>query len=159
MSEKEIPLTRGMAVIVDADDYEMLSQHKWNSMRGGRSKDRYYAARWDRTGEKPVLIMMHRVITKAQPGQVVDHIDRNTMNNRKENLRLCTPQMNCWNRPPEKNKKHSQFKGVTKSDNSWLAQCQGKSIGFFKTEIEAARAYNEKAKAVFGEYAYLNEID
>ena len=106
---------------------------------------------------------MHRQIMKAPKGMVVDHIDGNGLNNRRSNLRICTPRQNQWNRCPLKTRKQtSPFKGVQyptgKSRPYARIQYNGKTIhiGVFDSEVEAAQAYDRKAVELFGEFAYLN---
>ena len=94
----------------------------------------------------------------------VDHINNDPNDNRVVNLRWCTQQQNCWNRTKHVNTT-SKYKGVTwnKLCNKWIAQIgyNGKVIyiGLFKDEKDAGRAYNVKAKEMFGEFAKLNIID
>lgn len=84
---KKIPLTRGQFAIVDDDDYAPLSEYKWHLLTSGTGP--YYAARTDRSnGQKAV--MMHRVINNTPDGLVTDHINGNSLDNRKENLRSLT---------------------------------------------------------------------
>lgn len=106
---------------------------------------------------------MHREITKAEPGLVVDHIDHDTLNNTRANLRICTHQNNVIaHRLSRANK--SGFTGVffNKSRRKWDAQIKldGKSIhlGRFKTPEEAALQYNKVALEKHGEFARLNAI-
>jgi hypothetical protein len=104
---------------------------------------------------------MHRVIMNAPAGLVVDHIDHDGLNNTRNNLRLCTPRQNRYNLPPLPNGT-SKYKGVhwSKSRRKWRVgiKCGPNAyhIGFFKSEIQAAKAYDKAAKEFFGEYAYLN---
>ena len=150
-----IPLTRGKFAIVDAADYESLSQHKW--FANGDEHRGFYAGR--RVGSK--LLLMHRVIMNPPEGMVVDHIDGNGLNNRRSNLRLCTQKQNSRNAAPSR-RSSSRFKGVyfNKRTRKWIATIgyNGKTIhlGSFDDEIEAARAYDRKARELFGEFAYLN---
>lgn len=110
-----------------------------------------------------IPLKMHRMIMNASKGFVVDHINHNGLDNRKANLRLVTNAQNSYNRPCFKKKgSPSQYKGVywSKRDNKWQVQisCKGKvkTIGQFKDEIQAAKAYDKAAKKYHGEFAYLN---
>jgi len=152
---RHIALTRGKYAIVDAADYEWLSPHKWFAT-GDESRG-FYAARRD--GDKVVL--MHRAIMNAPEGTVVDHINHNSLNNRRTNLRLCTQKQNSRSARPSR-RATSRFKGVyfCRRTGKWLATIgyEGKTIhlGSFDDEIEAAKAYDRKARELFGEFAYLN---
>ena len=97
---------------------------------------------------------------------LIDHIDGDKTNNKVSNLRLVTKKQNAQNRKACVNRKHSKFKGVTLAVNTfkkpWRAdiKVQGKSItiGNYRTEEEAAEAYNDAAKTYFGDYARLNSV-
>ena len=111
------------------------------------------------------VVMVHRLIMEPDDGMVVDHIDGNGLNNLRENLRVCTNAENSRN-TRQYAKTASRFKGVSKADsksNPWKARLKYNYkevyIGTFKTQEEAARAYDEKAKELFGEYANLNFLD
>ena len=95
-----IPLTRGLFAIVDADDYERLTAHKWNA---GANKGRYYAQR--KSNGK--TIKMHHEIIDVPPSFLCDHINHNTLDNRKCNLRVCTSAQNARNRLPRQDCKSS----------------------------------------------------
>ena len=106
---------------------------------------------------------MHRVIMDCPKGLVVDHIDGNTLNNRRSNLRICTFGENLRNQRPRTNRiRKSAYKGVCwlETRQRWIANCglDGKQYrsGHFRTEIEAAHAYDELAKRHHGEFASLN---
>jgi len=94
---------------------------------------------------------------------VVDHINHNTLDNRRFNLRICTKGQNNMNRKPYIGKS-SQYKGViwAKHIKKWTSKIEKDTIvhhlGTFDREEDAARAYNKKAKELFKEFAYLNEI-
>jgi hypothetical protein len=106
------------------------------------------------------------MILNAPPNMEVDHVNGNPLDNRKENLRVCTHEENGRNRKPNKGK---IFKGVREIKSvgqkkarhkRFLAAIyfKGKSIpiGYYATEEEAALAYDRKAKELFGEFANLN---
>jgi len=96
-------------------------------------------------------------------GFVVDHIDRNGLNNKRSNLRICTPRQNSYNRIGKETP--SKYKGVRwkKSRNRWVAQIKhynkAMQVGSFDNQIDAAKAYDKKAKELFKEFAYLNFPD
>jgi hypothetical protein len=151
---KFIPLIRGGFAIVDADDYEKLAKYTWYCEHNSNTS---YAVR--RKNRK--RIYMHRQILNAPKGKVVDHKDSNGLNNRKSNVRLCTKTQNMRNRRPWL-RCSSKYKGVSLDEcgNKWRARITFNRkkihIGNFDDEIEAARAYDRKAKELFGEFAYLN---
>jgi hypothetical protein len=150
-----IPLTRGKFAIVDAADYEWLSQYKW--LATGNEKRGFYAAR--RVGQ--TMLLMHRAIMQPPAGMVVDHLDGNGLDQRRANLRVCSQRQNSHNCKPTR-WTSSRFKGVyfCKAMRKWVATIgyEGRSIhlGSFDDEAQAARAYDRKARALFGEFAYLN---
>jgi hypothetical protein len=149
-----IGLTKGKYAIVDAADYEWLSQYTWHATC---ARGRYYAA----TVIDGKSISMHRMIMNPPPGKVTDHADANGLNNRRANLRNCTPEQNRHNTRPRS--KASPYIGVTRCGNRYRAKItyQGQHIflGSYETAIEAAKARDEKARDLFGEYAWLNFPD
>ena len=150
-----IELTKDKFAIVDDADFEWLSQWKWYAHASYR---KYYAARRDKNGQ---FIYMHRLITDAPNNLQIDHKNGNGLDNSRSNLRICTRSQNQANKI-QTNQKSSIYKGVTwyKNYSKWMAQIhvQGKRkfIGYFSTEMEAAKAYDLKAKELFGEFAKLN---
>jgi len=148
-----IPLTQGKVTIVDAEDYKRLSKDKWYAANTG---GKFYACR----SIKQRTISMHREIMGEPKGMFVDHIDGNGLNNRRSNLRVCTPAQNVQNRRCMGGS--SGYKGVSfiKRDNKWKAEItlnrRRIHIGHFADEISAAKAYDRKAAELFGEFAYLN---
>jgi hypothetical protein len=110
-------------------------------------------------------VQFHRFILNIQDVKIfVDHKDHNTLDNRISNLRICNRQKNRMNSIAVVNHT-SKYKGVSwKKDNSkWISQIGYNKkkiyIGLFDSELEAAEAYNEKAKELFGEFAWLNKIE
>ncbi len=155
---KEIQLTRGKVTSVDDEDYEYLSQWKWQAHRAG------YACRSKIINGKKETFQMHREIMGCSGKVQIDHKDRNRFNNQKENLRVCTSLENSRNRTSQKHST-SKYLGVcwNKKANKWIAyitsNVKSKHLGYFKVEKEAAIAYNNAAVEYFGEFANLNIID
>ena len=145
-----IPLTRGLHAIVDADDYEWLSQYKWHATKPTGS-GRVYAAR----GKSGATIFMHRMIMQPPEGKVVDHVNGNGQDNRRGNLRVCTPLQNSRNRRKHRDGK-SRFIGVSPCGKKWQAFVGRRYVGVFEDEVEAAKARDRKAKEMYGEHAWLN---
>lgn len=148
--------------MVDDADFEWLSQWKWHLRYGGGNC--YYAARSGnkKKGEK-TTVKMHRLILGLTDSKIeADHKDRNGLNNQRENLRIATRSQNLINRK-SKTGSTSKYLGVNKKWRKWEAKIKpgGQKIvylGLFKTEIEAALAYNEAATRLHGEFANLNII-
>jgi hypothetical protein len=155
---KQIPLTKGLFTIVDDLDYERVSKFKWCAQKIGT---KYYAVRGAWSNRKTNAVFLHRFLTNAPPGILVDHVNGNGLDNRNTNLRLCTVRQNLQNRPAQLNNK-SGFKGVSysKDRNKWVAAIciNGKqtALGRFNNKIDAAKAYDTAAKLHFGEFAFLN---
>lgn len=156
---KEISLTRGQVTIVDDEDYEYLNQWKWTADFDLHTKS-YYAIRKQRStklNQKQKFIRMHRLIMNAPKGKVVDHINHDTLDNRKENLRIVSIRQNMQNK---KIKGISKYRGVhwDKKANKWRASISinnktkelGRFEGTLKGEREAAKAY-ERACRELGE--------
>lgn len=156
---KKIKLSNGMVAIVDDEDYEKVRSFHWYAHQSGGT---YYARRYShRIAGKEFYIEMHRLILGLSPGdgKYTDHIDGNGLNNQQMNLRVCTQQQNTFNQKVKRGT--SKFKGVCwhKRDKKWHAQIQHKKniyLGYFESEIEAAKTYDDKARELFGEFAWLN---
>lgn len=150
---REIPLTRGMVALVDDQDYERISAHKWSAATAG------YAIRGVGSHKNSRCIYMHREILGVSADEHVDHVDGNPLDNRRSNLRVCAHAQNMANRHRNSNKTSSAFKGVFPSGSKrspWRASVRNTHLGHFTSEIEAARAYDVAALALFGEFARLN---
>jgi hypothetical protein len=126
-----------------------------------------YAAGWKHMPPGRFFVHLHRLITNAQPGEIIDYADRDPLNCRRSNLRRATRRQNVWNNSPSRGlvrAKTSRYKGVCycRTHNLFVTRIthNGKRIhlGWFKTELEAARVYNAKAKELFGDFAYLNPL-
>jgi hypothetical protein len=157
---REIPLKGGQTALVDDEDYEPLSQYRWQAHQ---SNSDVYAARTSEVGGKRRTVWMHRLIMGAPPDKRVDHLNHNTLDNRRSNLRVVSGRENSYNRRKLK-RSTSVYKGVYKriGDSEWRAELRGGSppkhyyLGSFPSEEQAARAYDEKAREVYGEHAALN---
>jgi hypothetical protein len=106
-------------------------------------------------------VYLHRVLMNCPANEVVDHINGDTTDNRRSNLRVCSNVMNTKNLKKQANGITSKYKGVSyyKKGNNWEVSVGGLYIGRFKSEVEAALAYNESATSYFGKYARLNVIE
>jgi hypothetical protein len=143
--------------LIDAEDAERVGPFTWCLAGNG-----YVHAHVPGTGRKNRrFIYIHRLILNAPDGSNVDHRDGNRLDNRKANLRLATVGENGRNRPAPRSSS-SGYKGVSwrANGNRWEAyiQHEGKqrSIGRFANVEDAARAYDDKARELFGEFAWLN---
>lgn len=157
---KEILLTQNKVTLVDDEDYELLNLYKWYARKSNKS---IYAARGQWDGKRQHIIFIHRIIMNLDLGNIlhVDHIDGNGLNNQRNNLRIANKQQNSMNQRPQKGKT-SKYKGVrwNKINKNWNSQIvindKAFYLGCFENEIDAAKAYDKKAKELFGEFANLN---
>jgi hypothetical protein len=160
-------LSQGIWTTVDAEDFEWLKGHDWSARKNVTGK--FYGSRKGKISTGEFLFMsLHRVILIPIENEetrrlLVDHRDRDPMNNRRSNLRLCSWNQNSQNRTKRRNCT-STYKGVhlhskTKRlcwRSSFCLDGDIKFLGLFETEIEAALAYDEAAKTHYGEFAALN---
>lgn len=165
---KKIPLTQGLYALVDDKDFERVNQYKWYALKHGRT---FYAVRHltlrsakesRETGlPRQALVRMHRFIMNAPDGVEVDHKDHNGLNNQIINLRFCMHEQNVLNQLPQVGKS-SQYRGIywNKQKGKWVTLIGYNEkriyLGAFNAEEDAARAYDAKAKELFGEFAYSN---
>lgn len=159
---KKIKLTKNQFAIVDDEDFEELNKFKWHASKGKR--DGFYALRKAYYHPGCETIAMQRQIMGLRRGdkKQVDHINHNTLDNRKENLRLCTNSQNRRNARGNLNTS-SKFKGVSFSADKnkyevyiWINN-KNMYLGCFKNEHIAAFVYNIFALLYYGEFAYINE--
>jgi hypothetical protein len=151
----EITLKRGYNILIDTDDYQKISEHKWNLRT---SKDGNIYAKTNINDER---VYLHRFIVNAPSDKIVDHINHDTLDNRKANLRICTRQENNFNKLPYPGK----YKGVfyNKKSKKYLAYIgynnKRRHLGSFEKLEDAISRYNEEALKLFGEYALINDIN
>lgn len=158
---KEISLTQGKVALVDVEDYDYLNQWKWYAHKN--KNDMFYAIRKIKRYGKRITIRMHREIIKPPDNMFTDHINRDSLDNRRSNLRICTYSQNRMNSKKNKNNT-SGYRGVDwhKIAKKWRAciriNKKNKFLGYFNTKEQAALAYNGAAKKKFREFANLNLI-
>lgn len=166
-----IELGRGLSAVIDAEDFErpiachltrgrivtlVIAQQSWHACG-----DKWTYAFTNVRGSTS-KVSMHRLIAGALPGQHADHINGDTLDNRRANLRVCSNRENLGNQ--QKRAGASRFKGVSpRPDGTFRAQicCDGRkmNLGNWPTEEDAARAYDVAARQHFGEFARLNFQD
>ena len=156
---KKIKLSQGKIALVSDVDYVYLNQWKWHYCNG-------YAFRNINYKNRRKTLRMHRVILERMGFtnfKDTDHVNGNGIDNRRSKLRPATRLQNQWNKAVSIHNT-SGYKGVYwyRITNKWKAQIgvQGKRkhLGYFKTRVKAAEAYNKAAKKYFGKFARLNQI-
>jgi hypothetical protein len=157
----EIPIERdanGIAIIKCKDNDILVDDDKWHELS---LMYWFMTSGYVKTKKDNTTIFMHRMILDAEPNTIVDHINHNRLDNRISNLRIVEPNINAHNKSKRKNLT-SVYIGVCKNKNRWEANVrfQGKKYycGVYSNELEAAKAYNLKAKELYGDYANLNEV-
>lgn len=155
----KIPLTNcSFKFEIDEEDFSKVSKFKWYALL---TKGKVTGILSTSKIKGRALILTHYLISPPQ-GLEVDHKDRNYLNCKKENLRIATRLQNIVNTTRSRSAYTSKYKGVSRRNsalNPWRAVCQKGLIRFdkqFATEIEAARAYDDWARFLYGEFAVLN---
>lgn len=157
---KIIPLTRSKVAIVDDEDYDWLAKHSWCAIRPNGI---FYAMRGFHSNGKNVSVYMHRQIMNAKSGVQIDHINRNSLDNRKSNLRFADQTQNNANSGMN-SRNTSGFKGVcwNKDRRKWVATISRNNktvyLGLFKNPEDAASAYDAAAVSLRGHFARTNKV-
>jgi hypothetical protein len=147
-------LSTGGEAYIDATDAPLVSGYRWLRLD---INGHVYAGRWVREAGKQRIILMHRAITGAQKGKIVDHKDRCGLNNRRANLRIATYTLNAANSRLYKSNT-TGFKGVTfsKKKRKFVAKIEigaiTKHIGYYDTAAEAGAAFAAEAVRLHGEF-------
>lgn len=152
MSTIEIPLLHGRVMLIDDVDLPRFESRPWHAIP---ARSTFYGQAGDDTS-----VLAHRLVLDAPKGTIVDHANRNGLDNRRGNLRLCTDSQNHANSPKQKNNT-SGYKGVSRARSGrWVANVTvdkvQRYLGTFTDPWGAAEAYNEAALEAWGEFAYLN---
>jgi hypothetical protein len=167
---REVPLygkkAAGRVALVDDEDYELVMQHRWHVIERSATERRSHYGPYAQThiyrqGGR-TTIRMHVLLTGWRE---TDHADRDGLNNQRSNLRDATDgKRNRWNSGKHQDGT-SGYKGVAwhRRDQRWQARIsfEGRrhQIGYFGDAAAAARAYDAKARELYGEYAVLNFPD
>lgn len=142
-----IPLSRGKVALVDAEDFDRVNTSRWSCQPNGKKE---YALRGVRQPDGSYRSeLMHRFILNAPPGVLVDHVNGDGLDNRRANLRLCSPSENNANK---------RVRGTSRSrSGKWVARVKKDGVlhwlGTFADEAEAAEAYRVARATLFGAFA------
>lgn len=158
-----VALNKELFTLIDDEDFDLVSKYTWHAKLSYGTGD-YYANATVYTNGKPRKLIMHRLIMGLDfyDGKVVDHIDHDTLNNQKHNLRVCSYANNVRNMNLRKSNS-SGFKGVCKTKPSgWKAYIRVNykriNLGVFQSIIDAAKAYDAATLKYFGEFAATNKM-
>lgn len=154
-----ISLSRGLYTMIDEEDFDRVSAYTWHA--SGRYGG-FYASRTYQQDSRKISVYLHRFLMDAQPGQEVDHINGDRLDNRRTaNLRICTHGQNMAN-AKGRDYGRSAYKGVSPVTQTgrWAAFIGGHAsheyVGTFNTDVEAAEAYDLAARARYGAFARTN---
>ena len=162
------PYEKNVAALVDEDDYQRLKDFVWYGKPG---HTRIYATRWVEGPNDIARRQLHQDVLQIHlpKGYVIDHIDRNPLNCRKENLRVCTCQQNCFNQEVRKSKTSSKYKNVLLRKRKcetgrlhkspWFVRVSRDGIRVesltFADEYDAWKKSHQMLKKYHGEFANL----
>lgn len=137
--------------LIDTEDYAKVQSFKWHARSDNGIEQSWHV----------FCTKLRKYLHQFLMGEGFDHINTDGLDNRKQNLRKATQQQNNRNRRKRSDGVTSKYKGVCfrKKTGRWLTQLNGKHVGSFATELEAAQAYNTAAKTEHGEFALLNQLE
>lgn len=137
----KIVLSRGQTTLLDYDDFIKFGKLKWSATKKP-GKNIYYAKRGVRQRDGRIkTIILHREIMKAPRHMTVDHINHDTLDNRKSNLRVCTKAQNCLNRMGAQRNSISGVRGVWWHKNGWVARIT------YRKKFICSKRFKSKTKA------------
>lgn len=155
----EVLLHDGSRAIVDQEDWPLVRGRKWERFTPSE------ASSYARTFTSGKQTAMHRILAEPPRGAWVDHADGDGLNNRRSNIRVCSPRQNAMNKGRRLPTRYS-YKGIGRarnrdgSEGRWKASItlnrKAIHLGYFDTDIDAARAYDDAAVKHFGEFARTN---
>lgn len=161
---REIPLSSkkypGLVALVDDERYEEVAAHNWHPWKAPTHSTLYARTNVRRADGSKTVVYMHRFLFSSL-GAMLDHRNNNGLDNRQENIRPADHSQNKCNRGPQSNNT-SGYKGVSwqRSSKKWMAKIhvgsQKKYLGLFSEAAAAARAYDDAALKLHGEFASLN---
>jgi hypothetical protein len=155
-----IPLPHGLQTLIDESDLPLVKNYAWHAHH---RRGYWYAAATKMVGPgrkaKRITVSMHSLIAGALPGFLTDHRNGDTLDNRRQNLRLCTRAQNKMNAVRHRNSSY-RFKGVYYRGRCWFARIKVNKklirLGRFVSDDQAAAAYDAAAARYFGEFARVN---
>ncbi len=150
-----VPLTRGLFALVDEEDAQTVLSMTWHVWHGRRNRSPYAATNFPRPGGGYRHLLLHRFVLR-EPAGAVDHINGDTLDNRRANLRVCTAEQNAHNARLRLDNQ-SGYKGVSYSKGRWMARVTAHGtchfLGLFDTPEAAAERCRQFRAAVHGEFA------
>ena len=156
-----IKLTQGQVAIIDAENLEKIGEHRWYAAWDSTSM-KYYAVTMIKieTGKQKTL-GMHRLLLNPPSHLVVDHINGNSLDNKIENLRICTHAQNARNRGKQNGVK-SNHKGINKKNGKYQVQITKDRIkyyiGSYDTYEEAVEAQESAGKELHGDFFRTSDV-
>lgn len=154
ISYARIPLTQGLFSLVDLDNADSVMQFRWFAIKKPDVVKKYYARTTGISGLRKHETL-HRFLMRPPKGMVVDHINGDGLDNRRINLRICTPRNNTRNRSANISK--LGFKGVNAVSGKPGKFYAVLHLGVFDSRSAAAKAYDDASLLVFPEFTRLNQ--
>lgn len=147
-----INLGHGFVTVIDADDFDLVRHVVW-----GPTRRRGHVYAHIMRGSKS--IRMHQVLLDIPDGMFGDHVDGDTLNNRRSNLRICTRAQNAWNQAARNGRRYKGVERTASGRYQARIRVHGTrhNLGTYDTEEEAAAAYDAAAVFHYGEFARLNQ--